>query len=91
MAPAGNRCRHSHVFIIFSRRAKDGLEAPFDSESESDDGGIEGALSSTACAEADKMGRVVLKTIYVIFITCFFTGLFQIMQGAGGLRAVPDG
>jgi len=43
-------------------RAKDGLEAPSDSEyflinllAESGDEGIEGALSSTTCAEADQM------------------------------------
>ena len=70
-----------HAFIIFSRCAKDGLEAP--SESESGDEGIEGALSSTACAESDQMGRVALNR--AIFITCFPTGLFQIMQGAGAL------
>ena len=49
-----------HAFIILSRGAKDGLEAPSDSESESDDEGTEEALWSTACAESDQMGRVAL-------------------------------
>ena len=44
-----------HAFIILSRGAKDGLEAP------SDDEGIEKALErSTACAEADQMVRITL-------------------------------
>ena len=47
-----------HAFIILSRGAKDGLEAPSDSESESesDDEGTEEALWSTACGDCWTVG-----------------------------------